>query len=287
LNGGAGDRGTRPPAGAGPDAAGAVAERALRQAPDPREMALIAGLAFFLNLFPGSLLQIADLRWGLLATQTLLIAAPVLLALRWFYLEPRAVLSLRRPAPAAWAAAVLGVAGLNRLLTVAGAWQESVFPMPEPMRLFYDALLAYRGPLDFAWLLLAFAVVPAVCEEILFRGFLQAGFVRLFESAPRGIAATALVFAVFHLDPWRFAGILVLGLFLGALAQRTGSLWPAVAAHALNNTLSIAGSAFGREEGTAGFPAWRDAAAALAIAAALGILGRRRAAAGRAAERVL
>lgn len=250
------------------------AERALRQAPELREMALIAGLAFFLNIFPGSLLQAFDLRWGLLATQTLFIAAPVLLALRWFYLDPRATLALRSPRPAVWVAVVLGVPGLNHLLTIAGTWQESIVPMPEPMRQFYDALLEYRGPLDFVWLLFTFAVVPAVCEEILFRGFMQAGFIRLLESGPRGVVTTALVFAVFHLDPWRFTGILVLGLFLGALVQRSGSLWPAIGAHALNNILSIAGAALATDDLPA--PVLRHALVAAAMsAAALLILLRR------------
>jgi membrane protease YdiL (CAAX protease family) len=263
-----------PPAGAPPLAPPASGE--LRLSPDLREMALIAGLAFFLNIFPGSLLQVAHLRWGLLVTQTLFIAGPVLLALRWFYLDPAAVLALRRPPPVAWAAAGLGILGLNHLLTLAGTWQEGIFPMPEEWKSFYEAMLAYRGPLDFAWLLLAFAAVPAVCEEILFRGFLQSGFVRLLGSAPRGIAATALVFAVFHLDPWRFFGVLVLGLFLGLLVHRSGSLLPAIGAHLFNNVLSIAGTALaGEERAAAGGGPGAAAAAAVAAAAGLGILLRR------------
>jgi membrane protease YdiL (CAAX protease family) len=259
----------------------------LRRAPDLREMALIAGLAFFLNIFPGSVLQIAHLRWGLLVTQTVFIAGPVLLALRWFYLDPETTLALRRPPRPAWAAAGLGILGLNHLLTVAGAWQEGFFPMPEEWKVFYEAMLTYRGPLDFAWLLVAFAAVPAVCEEILFRGFLQSGLVRLLGSAPRGIAVTALVFAVFHLDPWRFFGILVLGLFLGLLVHRSGSLLPAIGGHCLNNVLSIAGTALAA--GPATEPGHPAAAAAVAMtAAALWILLRRpRRAPGKPPDRVL
>lgn len=282
--------GETPPFPAAPAAAQPPlpAARALRAAPDLREMALIAGLAFFLNIFPGSLLQILELRWGLLATQVLFIAAPVLLSLRWFYLDPVSILSLRKPDAGAWAATALGIFGLNHLLTLAGSWQETVFPLPESMRLFYEALLSYRGPLDFAWLLLTFAAVPAVCEEILFRGFLQAGWIRLLGSAPLGVAATALTFAVFHLDPWRFAGILILGLFLGALVHRTGSLLPAMLAHALNNVLSIAGSAFAPEDTVGARWSWQSwIAAGMAVAAFLILSRRHRAAAGRPVERVL
>ena len=51
-----------------------------------------------------------------------------------------------------------------------------------------------------------------------------------------------------HLDPVRFPAVLFLGLFLGWLAWRTGSVWPAVAAHAVNNALGSALAAGGSSE---------------------------------------
>jgi len=251
-------------------------QRAVRHAPELREMALIGGLAFFLNLFPGTLLQILNLRWGLVLTQALFIAAPVLLALRWFYLDRKTVLPWRRPPPWSLLATVLGTTGLNHILTLAGAWQERIIPTPESVRTFFEDLFVYHGAVDFVLLLLTFAVVPAICEELLFRGFLQAGLVRLLGSAPKGIAVSSLIFAAFHLDPWRFPGILVLGLFLGILAHRSGSLIPAVLAHALNNVLSIS-AAVASDAGLddPGGAAWPVAASALAVAVAAWLLRRR------------
>jgi sodium transport system permease protein len=211
----------------------------LRNAPEQREMALIAGLALFLNVFPGSFLQAWHLRWGLLISQVLFIAGPALLAPRWFYLDRRAVLPLGRPRPRVLAAAALGTVGLNHLLTAYGSWQEGFAPEPEWIRALFDSLLAFDGPLDLLLVLLVVAVVPAICEEFLFRGFLQSGLVRAFESAPKGIAFTAMVFGAFHILPWRIPLLVVMGLFLGYVAHRGGSLLPAMLAHALNNTLSI------------------------------------------------
>jgi len=228
-----------------------LAPPTLRNAPEQREMALTLGLAFFLNLAIGTLLEILHLRLGLVAAQILFIAGPAMAAVRWFYLDPRVVLPLGVPGGRGFAAAILGTLGLNYLLNIIGAWQEQIFPTPEAIRVFFSAQFTYRGPLDFAGILIAFAVVPALCEEILFRGFLQSGLVRLFESRPVGVAITALVFALFHLDPWRFTGVLVLGLFLGALAQRTGSLLPGMLAHALNNILSITLASWGGPDGGA------------------------------------
>jgi sodium transport system permease protein len=251
-------------------------QRAVRHAPELREMALIGGLAFFLNLFPGTLLQILHLRWGLVLTQALFIATPVLLGLRWFYLDSQAVLPCRRPPSRSLLATVLGTTGLNHLLTLAGAWQETIVPTPESVRAFFEGLFVYHGPVDFVLLLLTFAVVPAICEEVLFRGFLQTGLVRLLGSVPKGIAASSLIFAAFHLDPWRFPGILVLGLFLGFLAHGSGSLIPAILAHALNNVLSIS-AAVAADAGLdyPGGAVWSVAASALAVAVAAWLLRRR------------
>jgi sodium transport system permease protein len=213
-------------------------------------MVLIAGLAFFLNLVPGTGLQWASARWGLVLSQLLFIAGPTALGIRWFYLDPAAVLPWRRPRPAEIAAALVGTLGLNHLLTLYGTWQDRVFPTPEVLRALFDGLFVYRGPIDFALLLVAFALLPAICEEMLFRGFLQGGLVRLLERPGRGIAASAIVFGLFHLDPWRFVGITVLGLFLGYLRHATGSLLPAMVAHAANNIVSVSLAAAGHlEEG--------------------------------------
>jgi membrane protease YdiL (CAAX protease family) len=225
---------------ASPDSAGA-----LRQAPERMEVALMLGLVLLLNFLPGAYLQLMNLRWGILASQVLFIAAPVFLGIRWFYLDRRAVLPLGRPPIRALAGAVLGATGLSHLLNLAVFWQDRFFPLPGTWKALYEDLGEWHGPLDFLLLLLLVGVVPGVCEEILFRGFVQTGLRRSFESGRWAVVAGALVFAGFHLNPWRFDVLLVIGLFLGVLVQRTGSLVPSMVAHALFNMLSVALAALG------------------------------------------
>jgi hypothetical protein len=219
-----------------------------RPSPGPREMALVGGLAFFLTVFSGTLLQLAHARAGFVLSQALFIVLPVLLATRWFYLDRRRVLPFGRPRPRVLVGALLGAAGLNHLLTAYGAWQESIVPTPEPIRALFDGLFAYRGPADFVVLLLVFSLVPAVCEEILFRGFLQTGLMNHLGTPARGIVVSALIFGLFHVNPWRFAGVFGLGLFLAWLRHESGSLLPSMAAHALSNLISISLMAMGRLE---------------------------------------
>ena len=202
-------------------------------------MLLVAGLAFFLNLFPGSLLQIQSARIGLLVSQLFFIAAPAVLAVRWFYLDPRAVLPWSPIRPRHLAAALLGTLALNHLLTRYGAWQERIMPTPQVVRALFDDLLQYRGPMDFMALLVVLAIVPAVSEELLFRGFLQSGLARLLHPPILCVTASAVAFGLFHFDPWRLAGVAGLGFFLAYLRQVTGSLVPSMLAHAANNIVSI------------------------------------------------
>jgi membrane protease YdiL (CAAX protease family) len=250
-----------------------------RACPGPREMALVGGLAFFLTAFSGTLLQLVHARAGFVLSQTLFIVLPVLLAVRWFYLDRSQVLPFGRPRPGALAGALLGAAGLNHLLTLYGAWQESVVPTPEPIRALFEGLFTYRGPADFAVLLVVYSLVPAVCEEILFRGFLQTGLVHHLGSPARGIAVSAFVFGLFHLNPWRFAGVFCLGLFLGWLRHESGSLVVSIAAHLFSNLISIVLLALGRPEATAGGP--RTLIAVVAVAAAIALVRLARAPAGR------
>jgi membrane protease YdiL (CAAX protease family) len=87
--------------------------------------------------------------------------------------------------------------------------------------------------------LLIVALLPACCEELLSRGVLA----RALRPATGRIAAvllSALCFAGFHLSIVRFAPTFTLGAVLAAVTLAADSIWPAIAAHALNNAIAIA-----------------------------------------------
>lgn len=85
------------------------------------------------------------------------------------------------------------------------------------------------------WLpLLAFAVAPAVCEELAFRGFILSGMQRSGRSW-RPIVLSSIAFGAVHLIPQQVFNAALLGLVLGLLAVRSGSLWPGMLFHLVFN----------------------------------------------------
>ncbi len=87
-------------------------------------------------------------------------------------------------------------------------------------------------------LALMIGATPALCEELLFRGYLQTRLTRSLRPSI-GIVFASVVFAAFHMDYVHALGVLPLGLFLGWVSWQSGSLFPAMLGHFVNNALSV------------------------------------------------
>ncbi len=101
------------------------------------------------------------------------------------------------------------------------------------LQLFADAPRAL--PTALLALLALGAVVP-LAEELLFRGLLF-GALESRVSPPMTVGITAMIFGIYHGQPGPVAACTVMGLILGWIRLRTGSIWPTVTIHAANNLL--------------------------------------------------
>ncbi|MFN5392941.1 MAG: ABC transporter permease subunit/CPBP intramembrane protease [Planctomycetota bacterium] len=149
------------------------------------------------------------------------------------------------------------VRGVGVLLSVcfmaAGLWIVA-FEFLQLLKDYGFGLLALEQPevlekakkefaqIPFWIILVTSAIVPAFAEEYFFRGYVLSAF-RNRVSSLRAILYSALIFGLFHvitgsmLSLERFFPSTLLGLFLGFVAIRTGSLWPGVLLHAIHNGL--------------------------------------------------
>ncbi len=119
--------------------------------------------------------------------------------------------------------------------------QNAVWPPPPGyLELFRRLLEALRpaGPLDWGLSVVAIAVAPAAAEEVLNRGIILPSFRRSLGDAG-AVAASAAVFGLMHLDTYRLPFTFMMGLALGVLRVRTGSLVPGILAHATLNAMTF------------------------------------------------
>lgn len=94
---------------------------------------------------------------------------------------------------------------------------------------------------DERWLPLLFLLVaglPGIAEELLFRGYVQS---RLTRAWPPVFAITlcGLMFGAAHFDPMHSIAVVPLGIWLGLVAYRCDSLWPAILGHVANNAFAL------------------------------------------------
>ena len=95
--------------------------------------------------------------------------------------------------------------------------------------------------------ILSVAMLPAVFEELAFRGALQPLLIRATGNPWVGIVLASIIFSAIHFQFYGFLPRVLLGMLFGWLAYRTGSILPGMVAHFLNNagaamTLWITGS---------------------------------------------
>lgn len=160
-----------------------------------------------------------------------------LLMIRRYRLPIRETLALRRPHPAAWLAVLLGAPGA--LLTGIGLAEllDVIMPVPpEMLEAFGQFLLPEHLSV---WQILFFlAILPGICEEIAFRGVLFHGLHRRLSPVAL-VVATGLIFGMFHVSLFRIGPTAYLGMVLASVVLLTGSLYPAIVWHALNNAIAL------------------------------------------------
>ena len=83
------------------------------------------------------------------------------------------------------------------------------------------------------------ALLPALGEELFFRGILQKLFSQITKNNHIAILITATLFSAFHLQFYGFLPRMVLGVFLGYLLVWSGSLWLPIFAHFINNGAAV------------------------------------------------
>jgi len=151
----------------------------------------------------------------------------VFLATRWAEVSP-AWLRTRPWTVLTWSV----VASLGAIIP--SAWlQEQLPELPNLVEQEFDLILQNR------WGYVVIGLLASLSEEVVFRGAILRSLLRSSRlSVWSAIALSALMFSVIHLNPAQLPHTFIIGLLLGWMYYRTGSILPGVAYHWANNSVA-------------------------------------------------
>jgi len=206
--------------------------------PGPAEAGLLFSLMAFLQLYAGWLpfpdsLSDSD---RLIATEVLFIGFPPLLAAFALRFSLKDTFRVRLPR-----LREVGVIALMAPFSTMAAYSAGILAIVL-VRLVFGAsrmsgdlgdVLTRGMPLA----ILTIGVVPAVCEEVLFRGFIQRGLEGL--GPKKAVLLSGLLFGLFHFDFQRLAAQTLLGFVIAYVVYRSGSIFNGMLVHFLHNSGSV------------------------------------------------
>ena len=194
-----------------------------------------------------------------------------LMMIRRYGLDPRAAFALRPVHPLVWPAIVIGApSGYIVGIGLAELVNTYVFPVPQTvLEAFGDALLGDQMPL---WQLLLFiAVMPGILEELAFRGVLLHGLRKVL--GPVGICLkVGAIFGIFHVSLFRLLPTAYLGVVFAAVVLLTGSIFPVMLWHFLNNAIGIVPANMGWVTEDTVVPWWIFVLGLVGLLVALGMI---------------
>ena len=116
---------------------------------------------------------------------------------------------------------------------------ESMKQMEKDAELIIDAFLKMDNIGDLLFNLFLIAIIPAIGEEMFFRGVIQKKLKNILRNPHIAILITSFIFSAIHMQFFGFLPRFFLGIILGYLFYYSGSLWMPIIAHFINNALAV------------------------------------------------
>jgi sodium transport system permease protein len=219
---------------------------ALRPGPSMAEGIACAMVMLALIVFIGGGMAGQPFLLLLLATQVGGFLLPLAAFLLAGGIDVRSALRLRFPG---WTNLVVAALTAVAVLVLSEVLQEALTALyrrmgTDPAKAVEEAVRPFQSMLDLAHPATAaaavflFVVVAPFCEELAFRGFLLSAF-RPVLGPGLAVAAAGILFGLLHLPPPRSYVLAGVGIMLGVMVVRSGSLWTGIVAHLVNNGLVV------------------------------------------------
>jgi sodium transport system permease protein len=199
---------------------------------------VILVIHFFMSLrstVPGDFARFAV---TVAVTQLVVVVTPALLMTVMLTRSPRQTLLLRWPRWGVLPAAALLAVALHPVAHVIQKAVMHLYPLSEEMQEALAGLDSLFANASWWQIVLVVAAIPAICEELAFRGFIFTGL-RNTGSPWRAILVSAIFFGFTHGILQQSLIACLIGVLLGWLALRTGSILPGMVFHLVHNSLGV------------------------------------------------
>ncbi|WP_146153553.1 CPBP family intramembrane glutamic endopeptidase [Adhaeribacter arboris] len=109
----------------------------------------------------------------------------------------------------------------------------------ETLKVLTNQLTVFDNPGQFLFGMLIFGLIPAIGEEIVFRGLLQRSLNRVLRNTHVAVWVAAFIFGAIHMQFYGFIPRMLLGAILGYLYAWSGNIWVPIAGHFMNNGFTV------------------------------------------------
>ena len=197
---------------------------------------ILYAVGLVLLIYVGSYLQLKFKRAGIVLTQVMIISLPLLFA---YFIKSdfKKVFSLKLPkirhliaSFSLWIGTYFVVMVITNIILYFFPQNQEIIKSLNKVLFIKDNLLLN---------LLMIAVMPAICEEMFFRGFILTSFKNNKKSYKGAIIFSGIMFGIMHMDFIRIIPTAILGMALAYAVCKSGSIVCSMFMHFLNNGFAV------------------------------------------------
>ena len=203
--------------------------------PSVSDGGILYAIGLVLLIYVGTTLQMKFKMVGLGLTQVMIIAMPILFAI-YIKTDFKKTFSLKLPSIKNVLGGIVLWAGVYILMQITIQIILHLFPQNmEVVEALNDSIINKD---NFIMNLFVVALMPAICEEMFFRGFIYTSF-KGKNSCKAAIICSGILFGFMHMDFIRIIPTSILGIAFAYCVYKSGSIFVPMILHFINNALSV------------------------------------------------
>ena len=202
--------------------------------PTVSDVWFVAALTIVLVLYAGSMLQLKFGLAGVFGTQLIILLVPLAVVL-YTKKDIGLTYGFHKTGAVSFLGALFVILGMYPINIIMSYVLISLFPQSAD-----NVVTTFSAIMDgnIVGVFLVMAVTPAVCEEMMFRGLIYNSMKARYRVSV-ALGVVAVLFGIYHMSLVKFIPTGLLGLVLCYVAYKTGSIYPSMMMHFINNALSV------------------------------------------------